>query len=90
LIEGEKMDWKKFMQHINSRMPEHARPIFIRVLKDMGGVNILDQINPRLKQEGFSPQTVKDPLFYLDPQQDAYLPLTPEIYQEILENKFDF
>lgn len=89
-IEGEKMDWKRFIQYVNSRMPEHARPLFLRIVQDSEEVNLLDQLKNKYKKEGISPLTIKDPMFFLDPVKESYVPYTMETYNAILENKIRF
>lgn len=37
----------------------------------------------RLVEEGFNPAHIKDPLYLLDPEQRAYVPLTEELYRAI-------
>lgn len=37
----------------------------------------------RLVEEGFNPALIQDPLYFLDPEQKTYVPLTEEIYRAI-------
>lgn len=37
----------------------------------------------KLVEEGFNPAHIKDPLYFLDPDRKAYVPLTEEIYGAI-------
>lgn len=89
-IEGETMDWKRFLTYINSRMPEHARPVFIRICSSVDYGDGLEQANQELKQDGFDLTRVKEPIFFLHPQKEAYIPMTRELYQEIMEGKLIF
>ncbi len=41
----------------------------------------------QLKQEGYDPNKIEDPLYYLDPEENRYLRLTPERYQDIIEGR---
>lgn len=41
----------------------------------------------KLVEEGFSPALIKDPLYFLDPEQKTYVPLTEEIYSAIASGK---
>jgi len=41
----------------------------------------------RLVQEGFSPHTVQQPLYFLDSLQKTYTPLTAHMYQHIISGK---
>ncbi len=90
LIEGEKLDWKKFSEYIGRRMPEHARPLFIRLCKAGNESEYLTECRERLKSENYSPLLINDPLYYFHPVKNGYYPLTPEIYGLIQEGKIDF
>lgn len=90
LLEGEKLDLSKLITYINNRMPEYARPVFLRIVSDLRGADILDDINAELKSEGYSLALVNDPMYYLDPDQDRYLPLTKEVYEAVQENMIPF
>lgn len=37
----------------------------------------------RLVEEGFDPALIKDPLYFLNPEKKAYVPLTEEIHRAI-------
>jgi len=43
-----------------------------------------------LKDEGYSPSLIKDPLYYFDPQKNSYYPLTSEVYGLIQQGKITF
>lgn len=89
-IDGETMDWKRFLVYINSRMPEHARPIFIRICKQLDHLGSLEEAKQQLKLEAFDITRVKDPIFLLHPQKEAYVPMTEGFYREIMEEKLSF
>lgn len=83
LLEDVPLDWKGLVNHINRRMPPHARPVFIRICEQID----FKKMKSKLQKEGFDPGWIKDPLYYFDPEKNAYLPLTMEIYQDIIANK---
>ena len=87
IIPGETLKWKAFLKHLNRRMPEHARPVFIRLHPQLDFSQGLMPLLHQLKKEGYDPRQVKDPLYYLDPQANRYLRLTPERYQDIIEGR---
>jgi len=89
-IEGETMDWKRFLSYINSRMPEHARPIFIRICRDLDHINSLEEIKQQLQQEGFDMSGIKDSIFFYHPQKEAYIPMPQDIYNDIIAGKLSF
>ncbi|HBQ27241.1 MAG TPA: hypothetical protein DD791_12665 [Syntrophomonas sp.] len=89
-MEGETMDWKRFLNYLNRRMPEHARPIFIRIIKHLNHIDNLEEVKQQLQLEGFDITRVKDPIFFYHPQKDAYLPMTVDVYNDIMAGKMSF
>lgn len=90
LLEGESIDWGEFSKYINEKLPSYARPYFVRLRDQIDATNSFKQVKQRLQQEGFNPDLIKDPLYFLDPRTDSYVPLTPEIYQDIVDQKVRF
>ncbi|MDD2509763.1 MAG: long-chain-acyl-CoA synthetase [Syntrophomonas sp.] len=86
LMEDVALDWKSLVDHINRRMPDHARPVFIRIC-DFVDANLFRKKRRQLQEEGFDPAVVKDPLYYFDLERKAYLPLTLQKYQDIMNGK---
>lgn len=89
-MEDETMDWKRFLSYLNRRMPEHARPIFIRIYKHLDDIYNLEEVKQQLQHEGFDISRVKDPIVYYHPQKEAYLPMTVDVYNDIMEGKLSF
>ncbi len=89
LLEGEKLSWGKFNDYLRRRLPPHERPLFIRLSKE----EFLDEaLKKQYRQEGAHPRTVaqsgSDELYVYDIQQETYLPLTEEIYGQIIRQEF--
>lgn len=84
MIEGEKLEWPKFSQHVNRRMPEHARPRFIRMIDPDHPIPDLQALKKRLKSEGLDMDLIKDTLYFYDTCKDSYARLTRAIYDDIL------
>ena len=40
-----------------------------------------------LQKEGFDPDIVKDPLYFFDRAQTTFVPLTRELYEDIIEGR---
>lgn len=84
MLEGEKLDWPRFSDHMNRRMPEHARPRFLRMLDSQNPISDLAAVKNRFKQQGLDIDNIKDPLYFYDTAKDQYVRLTRPIYDEIL------
>lgn len=90
LLEGASIDWPAFSAYINEKLPPFARPYFVRLRDQIDATNSFKQMKQQLQKEGFNPTLVKDPLYFLDPRTDQYVPLTEEVYQEIVDHKIRF
>ncbi len=87
LLEDESLDWAKLTRHIKRRIPEHARPVFIRMANKMEGDQDSQPLKQTLREEGFDPGQVFDPVYFLDPRSQQYILLTQEIYAQILNQE---
>jgi len=86
----EKFDVTGFAEMIRRSLPAYAVPKFLRLktkFETTGTHKIKKNI---LRDEGFNPGIVTDPLFVLLPGRSGYEPLTPEIYREIEEGAHSF
>ncbi|GEM_PF-4060750 len=48
------------------------------------------QIKSRLPNEGFNPGTVKDPLYFIDPEKCCYIRLIKKVYKNIQSGVYLF
>ncbi|MGE5403391.1 MAG: AMP-binding protein [Candidatus Saccharibacteria bacterium] len=87
MIEGEHLDWVQFTKHVNQRMPEHARPRFIRMLDSSSTSYELSPLKKRLRKEGYDLSVVDDPIYYYNIKKEVYEPLTEAIYTQITSGK---
>ena len=90
LLEGAVIDWAKLGAFVAEKLPSYARPYFIRVRDTIDATNSFKQMKTQLQKEGFDPSVVKDPLYFLDPDQCVYVPLTPELYAKIVDHTIKF
>jgi len=90
LLEGESIDWIEFSAHIAGALAPYARPHFIRLRPVLDANNSFKQVKKNLQKEGFNPAAISDPLYFLHPERRHYVPLTPEIYDDIIGQRFRF
>lgn len=83
LQHGTSFDAASLREHVATGLPNYARPVFVRLLPELSTTSTFKLKKGDLQGQGFDPRRVKDPLFVLHPKQDQYLPLTPEIFDEI-------
>ncbi len=87
-VEG--FDLKALAETVRKALPSYAVPKFVRfkeAFETTGTHKIKKKI---LRDEGFDPNVVRDPLYVLLPEGDVYQPLTRELYQEIAAGKHRF
>lgn len=65
----------------------YSIPLFIRMCEDIEATGTYKLRKVEMQKEGFNPDVVKDPLYFLDPSTHSFVPLNQEIYQQIVERK---
>ena len=83
LVTANKIDLEAFKIHLDKNLPAYARPIFLRLQGEMEVTGTFKHRKVELVKEGFDPKTVKDPLYFLSPVTNHYVPLTPELHDRI-------
>ena len=73
-----------------SDMPSYQRPLFVRISPHQHITTTFKFKKVDLKKEAFNPHLVADQLFYLDQKNEKYLPLTNQIYDDIVNCRIDF
>lgn len=80
----------EFAAFVMEKLPSYARPYFVRLRQELDITNSFKRVKKHLLQEGFDPEKIGDPLYFLHPEKNTYVPLTKELYQDIVENKVRF
>ncbi|KOC62939.1 Long-chain fatty acid transport protein 4 [Habropoda laboriosa] len=83
------LDFKALAEGLEKALPAYARPIFLRIVKEleMTGSFKLKKVN--LQKEGFDPSKVRDKMYFLSGNKE-YVEITPELYQEIISGSKKF
>ncbi|KAM9313407.1 long-chain fatty acid transport protein 2-like [Gastrophryne carolinensis] len=84
LKEGHSFDGEKLCAKVMDYLPSYARPRFVRIQDSIEVTGTFKQRKVELVKEGFNPETIKDPLYFLDETRKRYRPMTQEIYKDIL------
>ena len=82
VLRGE-FDGRSFREHVDSSLPPYARPLFVRVRESLEVTGTFKLKKGNLSAEGFDPNALQDPIFFRDPAQDSYVPLTAELYEQL-------
>ena len=90
LLPGESIEWNSFAEHVVKNLPVYARPYFVRVRKEADATTSFKQLKTGLKDEGFDPESISDPIYFLNPETCKYEPLNSKLYNEIQGGKLRF
>jgi fatty-acyl-CoA synthase len=85
LVIGPDFDVGAFGAYAAEKLPKYARPLFLRLLRDMQVTSTLKQKKTDYRTEGYDPARFEDPVFVsID---GRYERITPERYHEIRTGK---
>lgn len=90
LVTGPRFDPSRLAWQLSTRLPDYARPIFLRLLPQMTITGTFKLRKMELAAEGFDPGRVADPLYVLDQATSHYVPLDKPLYDEILAGHLRF
>jgi fatty-acyl-CoA synthase len=65
--------------YLRRELPPFARPLFIRLQQTIDTTGTFKYRKMDLVREGFDPDVVKDPMFFDDPETEAFAPITPSL-----------
>jgi fatty-acyl-CoA synthase len=77
------LDLTAFRSHLARQLPEYARPVFLRIRQENDVTSTFKQKKIALVMEGFDPGSTTDPIFFNDPQKDAFVRLDPALHGQI-------
>jgi fatty-acyl-CoA synthase len=78
------IDLAALRSHLAARLPDYARPLFLRIRHEVDVTATFKQRKIDLLKDGFDPDTVRDPIFFDDPTRGAYVRLDGALYRRIV------
>lgn len=85
IVVNEGFDIAALHAHLAQRLPAYARPVFVRISRELDATETFKQKKGELAREGFDPNEISDPLFMAEPKSGAYVALDAEIYTQIVD-----
>jgi fatty-acyl-CoA synthase len=77
-------DLEALRAHLVARLPDYARPLFLRIQNEIDVTATFKQRKIDLVQQGFDPSKVDDPIYFNDPQAGAFVRLDKDLHDRIL------
>ena len=81
------LDLATFRDHLHARLPQYARPLFVRVCPAMNVTATFKQTKGTLVREGFDPSMVGDPVYFDHPVQQRFVRVDASLYRDIQEGR---
>ncbi|KAK9295155.1 hypothetical protein QLX08_010436 [Tetragonisca angustula] len=83
------LDFKALAEGLEKALPAYARPIFLRIVKELEITGTFKLKKMNLQKEGFDPSKIQDKMYFLSGNKE-YVEITPELYQEIITGRRKF
>lgn len=80
---GPQFDLAAFREHLAMRLPDYARPVFLRIVSAIEITGTFKLRKQELAAEGYDRTKITDALYFDDRQQKAYRVLDQSLYQEL-------
>lgn len=69
------LDLDSFSNYVNEHLPGYARPVFLRIQRELDTTGTFKLVKGELRKQGYDLDQVGDPLYVLKPRSDRYEPL---------------
>jgi fatty-acyl-CoA synthase len=87
---GVELDGAALAQNLCKALPAYAVPLFLRIREQQDTTGTFKYRKVELKQEGFSPHKIKEPMYLLIDRGKGYEPLTDQVYARIESGELRF
>ncbi|XP_043275860.1 long-chain fatty acid transport protein 4-like [Venturia canescens] len=77
------LDFKALAEGLDRALPSYARPIFLRIVKELEMTSTFKLKKINLQKEGFDPNKIQDKVYFRSGSKE-YVEVTPELYEEII------
>lgn len=83
IVGGGGFNLAALQQHLAERLPEYARPLFLRLRDAIETTGTFKPKKPELSRDGYDPTATTDPLYFYDRERAAFVKLDAVLYERI-------
>jgi fatty-acyl-CoA synthase len=83
LVTDDEFDIASFADHLGARLPDYARPLFLRLLPKIATTGTFKPQKQALAREGYDPSMLSDALYVFDANERAYVALDPQRFARV-------
>ncbi|XP_049835547.1 long-chain fatty acid transport protein 1-like [Schistocerca gregaria] len=80
--DNDSLDPVVLAEAVNKNLPFYARPLFVRVVRELPMTGTYKLIKRELQKEGYNPYKITDKLYFLE--KGKYVPLHRQLYDDIV------
>ena len=73
IVAADNFNLTALREHLAERLPDYARPVFLRIRQDMDMTATFKQKKVDLVKQGFDPDAIGDPIYFNDPAAKAFV-----------------
>jgi fatty-acyl-CoA synthase len=90
VADDRRLDLAAFRTHLVDRLPDHARPLFLRVRDDLAVTATFKHTKSALVREGYDPVAIDDALYFNDRERQAFVRLDKALYDRIQKGQLQW
>ena len=90
IVGGESFELGALHTHLAERLPDYARPLFLRIRQTIDITSTFKPQKQTLIREGFDPDATTDALYLNDRAATAFVPIDTSLYRRILSGELRF
>jgi fatty-acyl-CoA synthase len=83
IVSGAAFDVGAFAQHLAERLPDYARPVFLRILGEIAVTSTFKPKKQDLARDGYDPAAVSDLLYFYDRSRPGFVRLDEALFERI-------
>jgi fatty-acyl-CoA synthase len=83
IVVGQDFEFTAFHQHLAERLPDYARPLFVRIRCELETTSTFKPKKQDLSREGYDPTCTVDAVYFYDRGREAFVKLDPLLYERV-------
>jgi fatty-acyl-CoA synthase len=83
VVASGELDLTRFREHLGSSLPAYARPVFLRIRKQIDLTGTFKYSKTELIRQAYDPEACNDALYFDNDESEAFVPLDNELYRRI-------
>ena len=87
LVSDDPLDLAALREHLIARLPDYARPLFLRVRSEIEVTSTFKHKKSDLVRDGYDPAATTDPIYFHDSRRQAFVPLDRALYDRIVSGQ---